>query len=361
MLRPRIVRGLRKPPRPMFAWIGPALLVLCLLALLGPSVWSLPLPLVYLLTVGTLAVGTWVTSMHLPIAPGILSYEKTRRRVREVLRGRWSPSAAAQRMQRLGIDIEQFMSAHTYRFADGDVRIELVDKRTTKGLLQFLTSSEEIGNCIALRHFVAWCLPSLLDDDSVMLADVFMKGSTNAWHQRGQVWLVAAEMADRPVLVVNGVEFNNEGAKYAEILLPAVVQMLQELSCRAGLRRVFIGVSQFGRGWCDQHLVARHDTGPVTKIHHHQLGYRYYFDAFRLQRSSGGWQYGYVLRRSLLARSYALWLGALEWSKGNRAKAAALFDSARHAHNCWELPQASKGHFAPVAILEHRGHRAAEH
>jgi hypothetical protein len=205
-------------------------------------------------------------------------------------------------------------------------------------MVQFLTSSEGIGNCIALRKFVSWCLPSLLNDETIMLADISMKGVTHVWHQRAQLWMVAAELDNCPVLTVNSVEFNNEGAKHIDRLLPAVVEVLQDVALRAGFQRIFVGISDFGRHWFDSRYSQKVATDPISKIHSRDLGYSYYFDAYRIRWKLTGRHYEYMTSRTLLACLYALTFGIIEFSTGRFAKAAAFLDSASNRRNCWEIP-----------------------
>ena len=70
--------------------------------------------------------------------------------------------------------------------------ITIEQSRRDKMVLSPAQKAAFAGNCIALRHFVAWTLPALLDDESVMLADVSVRTS-KGFQPRGQVWLVAAE------------------------------------------------------------------------------------------------------------------------------------------------------------------------
>ena len=96
-------------------------------------------------------------------------------------------------MRSVGIDAEAFQAEREFGSSDGDVRIAKVDKRTLAGVATFLTSSERIGNCIALRNFVAWTLAAYLSDATIQLADVYSRGSSRKRSQRAQVWMVAAE------------------------------------------------------------------------------------------------------------------------------------------------------------------------
>lgn len=297
-LSPRLARGVRKPLRPVYA----LLLMLPWLAVLPPLLW------------GPLAVlATWWLSTRCALAPGVLWYPEVRRRLG-------------------GAPLEgccpEFHRAR--RYEDGRVRVEVRDKRTLEGALQFLTSSEEIGNCIALRNFVAWTLPALLADPAVVLADVSYKGQ-NLWQQRAQIWMVAAQREGRRVLTVNSLEFNNEGVKHLEALMPAIVEALRDVAARAGFEEIYVGISDYGRAWLDARFPQ--GCGRISKVHGAGLGFRYHFDSFR-RRGRG---YEFVVRRSLLACAYALLVGGLHLAAGNRAKGLAFLDTARNRHNCWQV------------------------
>lgn len=338
--RPKLLRGLWKTPRPVFACLPPLALGAALM------VWAPGWAGTWTLT-ALLAAGTWLISTRLPLAPGVLRYEKTGRRLRQALAGRWEPSAVVGRMRAVGIDPGEYLRAVSYE--GPGVRIELRDKRTATGAVEFLASSEEVGNCIALRHFVSWCLPSLLDDETVVLADVQQKSGGRSWRQRAQVWLVAARRGGRPVLVVNSLELNEEGARRVGELLPAVSAMLEDVRRRAGFAEVVVGPREGGE--------------PVEKIHDASLGFAYYFDAFRLR--GGRWLH--VERRSMAARASALLFGLLDVLKGSRAKGRAQLELALRGRNAWErsLEQPrGAAHAAGVAVLgldEGGAHAVGEH
>ncbi|TPW17596.1 MAG: hypothetical protein FD126_3611, partial [Elusimicrobia bacterium] len=323
--------GLWKPPRPAYAWPFPTLAA----ALAGGWLLSGGAGgvIVYAAVLGIAVVGTCLVSLALPCAPGVLRYEKTRRRLREALDGAWRPSGAVARLRELGVDSEQYARAALYEDKESGVRVEVRDKRTLKGACQFLASSEDIGNCIALRNFVSWTLPALLDDEAVMLADVALKGS-HGWQPRAQVWMVAAECGGVPVLTVNSVEFNEEGAKRMDDVMPAAVRALKDVCARAGFKALFLGISDFGRAWCDARFKQVPGAEPVLKVHAAELGDTYYFDSFA--RRGGRWVY--MRRRSLAARAYAVAFAGVELLKGNPGKAAAFLDSAKNAANAWEVP-----------------------
>lgn len=341
-IRPRILRGLWKPPRPIYAWIGPFLLACVITGWTVLLVPGLSLVAVYLLFMAVVISGVWIVSTRLAIAPGVLCYEKTRRRLGEICGEGWKPSGAVAAMAELGIDTEEYARSRQYDMAEQGIRIEICDKRRLEDAMQFLTSSENIGNCIALRNFVAWCLPSLLDDETIMLADVSYRGSTKSWHQRAQLWMVAAEQEGRPVLTVNSIEFNNEGAKYLDILMPEIVQVMEDVARRCGFEAIYVGISDFGRDWMDNYYEQGTNTSPIRKVHSPELGFRYYFDAYAVKRN-GGKHWEYLQQRGWFARSYAIVFGVLELQKGNRAKAREFFRSAWNVNNFWEIPVVESG------------------
>lgn len=333
-LKPRLLRGLWKPPRPVYAWPLPALAAALLGGwLLGRGAGACA---VYGAVLGTAMLGTCLVSLCLPIAPGVLRYEKTRRRLKEALAGAWEPSSASRRLRELGVDAEQYARAAEYEDKEAGVRVAVRDKRTLKGACQFLASSDDIGNCIALRNFVSWTLPALLDDESVMLADVALKGS-HGWQPRAQVWMVAAERGGVPVLTVNSVEFNEEGAKRMDAVMPVAVKALKDVCARAGFKGLYLGISDFGRAWCDARYRQAEGEEPILKVHAPELGTTCHFDSFVLRR--GRWEY--MRRRTFAARAYAVVFGVVELLKGNPGKAAAFWDSARNVNNCWEIPPSS--------------------
>lgn len=331
-LRPKILRGLWKYPRPIFAWILPAAA-----AWVAGSLCPAEYPAWWGTLLSALAAmsGTWLISARLACAPGILWYEKTRRRLGQTLEGGWKPSRACALMSEMGVNVEEYLRGGA-REKEG-VRVDIRDKRTLPGALEFLTSSEEIGNCIALRHFVSWTLPSLLSDETVMLADVSLPGSSRSWHRRAQIWMVAAQHRGEPVLVLNSVEFNEEGARCLKTIMPAIIETLQDVARRAGFKAIRAGISDFGRSWLDARFPQADDRVVAAKIHSPELGFGYYFDAFRL-RHWGGRRYEYVSRRSAAARLYALVFGLLERLAGNRTKAESYFDAAASGNNSWEIP-----------------------
>ncbi len=335
-IRPGILRGLRKPPRPIYAWIGPFCLACVLAAFVLHRMPGVSLVVLYFLFMAVVIAGIWIVSTRLAIAPGVLCYEKTRRRLREICEDGWKPSRSVAAMAGLGINTEEYARSRLYEITESGIRIEIRDKRRLEEAMQFLTSSEKIGNCIALRNFVAWCLPSLLDDETIMLADVSYRGSTKSWHQRAQLWMVAAQQNGRPVLTVNSIEFNNEGAKYLDVLMPEIVAVLQDVARRCGFQAIYVGISDFGRDWFDRHFEQGADRSPIVKVHTADLGFTYYFDAYTLKRN-GGRRWEYLQERTWFARSYAILFGLIELQKRNRAKAREFFRSAWNVNNFWEV------------------------
>jgi len=302
-LSPRLARGVRKSLRPVYAGALAVLAGLPWVTVLSPIVWVL-----------LVAGATWWLSLRCALAPGVLWYSQVRR----ALSGAPLQGACAELHRAV-------------RYEQGRVRVEVRDKRTLVGALQFLTSSEEIGNCIALRNFVSWTLPSLLADPSVVLADVYLKGQ-HLWQQRAQLWMVAAEREGRRVLTVNSLEFNSEGVKHLEALMPAIIACLQDVAARAGFEEIYVGITDYGRAWLDARFPQ--GGGRITKAHGPWLGFRYHFDSFR-RRGQG---YEFVVRRTLVSCVYAVLLGLVHLATGNRAKGLAFLDTARNRHNCWQVP-----------------------
>jgi len=332
-MRPRILRGLKKPPRPIYAWPLPALIALWVFHI---SVSYLPSSLSFLsypLMLVVLTICLWHMSTRIYIAPGILYYKKTRARLLQAMNKNWLYSPVVEQMKKYDIDCEQFFRNKVYVDHSQRVCLEIRDKRTIEGAMQFLTSSELIGNCIALRNFVSWCLPSLLNDESVMLCDISVKGD-----QRAQLWMIAAERQGIPILTVNSIEFNSSGARYLDILMPKIVEVLQDVSQRSGFKGIYLGISDFGREWLDRHYPQGQSRIPVQKIHCSELGYRYYFDAYELNGFLSHRRYTYLQKRSLVVRAYALIFGFIEKLKGNPDKARAFIDSVRNNHNYWVVP-----------------------
>ena len=339
---PLILRGLTKPPRPLYGCVLPVASGLTvaygmLLAVPAISTWIL-YGIVMLFT----AVGTYFICTRLKFAPGILYYRMTREYFSRLLEGSTQKSKFETAMESLGIDIGEYEKEKIYENKEQGTRIIVRNKKTVEGAVRFLTSSEAIDSCIALQNFVSWALPSLLSDDGIMLADIFHKGSHPRHYHRAQMWMVAAEEDGMPVLTVNSLEFNEEGAKYIDLLLPEAIKVLQDVAVRGGFKKVFIGITEFGRAYLDRHFsqgVTRH---VIKKIHAPEAGYRYYFDAYVLKRSASGGRihrgYVYARKRGPLKRAYAIIFGCIEFIKGNRAKAAAFFESFANANNFWEIP-----------------------
>jgi hypothetical protein len=356
---PGILRGLRKPPRPRHAWVGPTAIALAAWYGLTVRFPGLPLWLGYVVTMVLVAVGLHVVCTYLPIAPGILRYRRTIRYLSRVLAGERPAGAIEERMREAGIDVAQYTRARVREDSARGVRIRILDKRTLEGAVRFLTSSEDIGSCIALRHFVSWTLPSLLDDPGIVLADVYHKGTHPTYVHRAQVWMVAAEEEGVPVLAVNSFEFNEAGTRYLDDIMSEAVALLREVAREAGFRKIYAGISEFGRGYLD----ARFPQGPtgaaVRKIHDREAGRAYYFDAFhrRLCRTAEGLrsEFVYMKRRGVFARTYALVYGVQEFLKGHRGKARAFFDTVRNPHNFWEIPLAGPDGSSPAAVPSSAG------
>ncbi len=335
-MNPRILKGLRKPPRPIYAWVAPTAFAF----LVGFGVFTI-YPLIsnaalFFILMGIIAPGTFLISTRLNIAPGILYYKRLRDYLSERLRKTGHVSAIEKKMQAIGINVSEFEKGRVYENKEKGIRIRIHDKKTLKGAIDFLTSSEAIGNCISLQHFVSWILPSLLSDDGIILADIDHKGSGDAYQHRAQMWMIASEDNGDPVLTVNSFEFNNDGAKYFDELMPEAIQILQDVARRSGFKKIYAGITNYGRDYLDQHYSQGASRNTIKKIHDPEAGFQYHFDAFRYRWLARD----FVLKksRSFTERAYAIIFGLFELTKGNRAKARAFFDSARNARNFWEIP-----------------------
>jgi hypothetical protein len=165
--------------------------------------------------------------------------------------------------------------------------------------------------------------------------------------------VAAEEEGGVPVLAVNSFEFNEAGTRYLDDIMSEAVALLREVAREAGFRKIYAGISEFGRGYLD----ARFPQGPtgavVRKIHDREAGRAYYFDAFRrrLCRTAEGLrsEFVYMKRRGVFARAYALIYGVQEFLKGRRGKARAFFDTVRNPHNFWEIPLAGPDGIVPAA------------
>ncbi len=149
-------------------------------------------------------------------------------------------------------------------------------------------------------------------------------------------FVVTAEQEGRPVLTVNSIEFNNEGAKYLDVLMPEIVRVMEDVAGRCGFHAIYVGISDFGQDWMDRHFEQGTSTSPITKVHSLELGFTYYFDAYAVKRN-GGTHWEYLQQRGWFARSYAIVFGFLELQKGNRAKAREFFRSAWNVNNLWAV------------------------
>jgi len=356
---PKILRGLWKPPRPIYAWIAPALAAAITGFMLVGFFPSMSTGMIYLITMTIVVAGTYVISMHLPVAPGILRYKKTRKFFSEIIKGERGKTAIEENMEALRINVDEYEKEKTYQDGAKGIRVVIRDKKTLDGAVKFLTSNEEIGSCITLRNFVSWTLPSLLDDDSIMLADVYYKGGHSTYVHRSQIWMVAAEENGEPVLVVNSFEFNKDGAKYINELLPASIEVLRDVARRAGFKKIYAGITEYGRSYLDNNFKQGQTKADVKKVHASEAGYTYYFDVFGLRRKyiDGRFrkQYVYLKKRSLITRIYALVYGLREVLKGNRAKALAFFDTIRNTNNFWEIRLEAEEDEGAVGATEDEG------
>ncbi|MFT4541276.1 MAG: hypothetical protein ACI841_003325 [Planctomycetota bacterium] len=341
-MRPRILRGLWKNPRPLWAMWGP--LLLAAIALWLVHIWAPSVPpwIALVTSIGISSSGTIALSLWAPIIPGVLWSPSIRQWLQAIYSGDTPDGLAVSAMTAVGIDAEAYLRAGEYTSASGAVRIHKLDKRELEHAIQFLTSSERIGNCIALRNFVAWTLSAFLTDAAVQLADVYCRGSSKKRSQRAQVWMVAAQRAGRPVLVVNSIEWNEPGLAYLPQTMPEIVLALQSIAADAGFQEIVVGISAHGREWLDERFPQSATQPGITKLHESGAGLRYHFDAFRkswrLDGSKLAPAYVHLPRRSLSARTYSLILFALAKLRGRDRAAQSHLASARVAHNAWSLP-----------------------
>ncbi|MDQ7824129.1 MAG: hypothetical protein RDV48_15110 [Candidatus Eremiobacteraeota bacterium] len=345
LINTRILKGLWKTPRPLATLFVPLLYLLLFPSLISliESVSGAPLSIPWCLIIFALpSIGaSYFITTRLPVAPGILTYRRTGEYMGRVFRKDFQVSAVQQAMARSGIDTGEFGQGRVYENREKGVRIVIHDKRTLEGAVGFLTSGEEVGNCIALNHAISWTLPPLLCDDSVMLGDIHYRGSQQKYQQRGQVWMIAALEGDTPVLTVNSFEFNNEGAKHLDELMPEAVKAVLDVARKGRFSRVYAGITEFARDYLDGNFRQARAAGPVKKIHTADLGFSYYFDAYALRinfaRRPAAGDYVYLERRDLGKRLYALSFALVELLSGNRAKCRAFLDTVKNAHNMWEL------------------------
>jgi len=339
---PHILRGLRKSPRPIYSWIIPTFLAASASYGLLHFAPALPAGVLVLFIMLTSTLGTYYVSIHCKIAPGVLCYERTRKYLTEIIGGTRRKSRIQERMEELGLNLEEIGKQRVYERTGKGVRIVIRNKKTLEGAVRFLTSSDEIGSCAALQNFVSWTLPSLLDDDGVLLADVYRKGARSVYRQRAQIWMVAAEEDGEPVLAVNSFEFNNEGARHIDELMEEMVEAVRDVAERGGFRKVYVGISTFGRHYLDSRFRQGQTRNTVRKIHDPEAGYRYYFDAFGLRVSFKNArlrrEYVYQKKRGPVRLAYALVFGVIELLKGNASKANCFFDTLRSRRNFWEIP-----------------------
>ncbi|MBP9865072.1 MAG: methyltransferase domain-containing protein, partial [Candidatus Omnitrophica bacterium] len=343
-ISPTLLRGLKKAPRPIYAWIIPTLLAAAFntaIFLLFPHI-SITVPGL-VIALGTIIPGTYFVSTQLPIAPGVLYYPKIKKFFRQLIQGDRPVSEINRSLEQLGVRTDEFRKHREYENAAAGVRVVVRDKRQLEDAVKFLTSSEDIDNCIALRNFVAWALPSLLDDDGIVLADLYSKGTSKRYAHRGQMWMMAAEEAGEPVLVVNSFEFNDEGAKYTDVLMPEAINALQDVAQKAGFKKIYTGITEYAREYLDRHYKQGESKNLIRKVHSaREAGFKYQFDVFALtyslSRKGFTRDYVYQKKRSLTVRAYALIFGLIEFFKGNKAKTRSFWEAAVNPNNFWEIP-----------------------
>ncbi|MBI4387532.1 MAG: hypothetical protein HY582_00610, partial [Candidatus Omnitrophica bacterium] len=342
-ISPPILQGLSKPPRPIYAWILPVTVALSVTYLTTFYFLTLPMWVPTVLLAGISILGTILASTRLNIAPGILYYKKTRTFLSQVIAGSRPKTEIEKKMETLGIQISEFGKHQVYEDSEKGVRIIVRDKKTLEDAVKFLTSSESIDNCIALKNFVSWTLPSLLDDDGIVLADIYYRATNKGYQHGGQMWMIASEENGAPVLTVNSFEFNNEGANHIDLVMPEAVKVLQAMARRARFQKIYVGITDFGRSYLDKNFPQGTTQNRIVKIHSpKEAGFTYYFDAFSLKRSFRHGQfvreYVYEKKRGPAKRLYAIIFGLIEFAKRNTAKTRAFFDSAANPNNFWEIP-----------------------
>lgn len=351
IVSPLILRGLRKSLRPLFACLPSVALVLIIFVFFEHHLNAFSIPVLYGMSLVLITATTYWLSMGLTIAPGVLYYRKTRNYLSHIInRGgqgwQLAESSIAERMGQLNISLPEYHREVIYEDNERKVRIVVRDKSILEGATRFLTSSDEVGSCIALEHFVSWALPSLLNDAGVVLADVYCQKKKSAFKQKGQIWMVAGEQNNKPVLVINSFEFNNDGAAMMDRILPACITAIKDVARRSGFKDIYCGISTFGRQYLDAHLSQKEATEEkITKIHGPDAGYKYYFDVFSLKLDfmsilkGKGLQkeYVYETKRGPQRMAYTLIFGILECLRGNRAKAAAFRQSLTDNANCWRV------------------------
>jgi hypothetical protein len=336
-ISPHIIKGLRKTPRPLYSWIIPVVFSIPLISILlnlNPDISIFRLNLILILFI---LIGTYFISMHFKISPGILYYKKTRDYLLKAVKGEFKESKLEYKMKKSGINLDEIQKEIIYE--NENIRIILRNKKTLEGAIKFLISSDEIGSCIALENFVSWTLPFLLNDDSIFLADVFYKSKAGYFNQRAQIWMIASLENNTPVLVINSFEFNELSAKHIDELMPEMINFVKEVAKRGNFKKIYAGISTFGRKYLDENFKQADKNKRIVKIHIKELGYKYYFDVFKLRFN---WkfrrlEFGYIIKRGLLRKTYALIFGLRELIRGNSYKAKAFFDTVKNSNNFWEI------------------------
>lgn len=339
-ISPHILKGLRKTPRPIYSWILPVLVNIALIYILLNIKADISIFKLYLFSVAFISTGIYLISTSLKIAPGILYYSKTKDFLLRVTKAKSEGSKLSLKMKKLGLNLNEIKEQIIYENKNRCVKIILRDKNSLEGAVRFLTSSDEIGSCTALENFVSWTLPSLLNDDGIFLAEVYHKGKRGYFSQRAQIWMVASAEDNIPLLVINSFEFNNDGAEHINELMPEMVRFIKDIAKRVGFKKIYVGISTFAREYLDKHFKQGAEEKIVVKLHDPELGYKYYFDAFKL---SYNWklkkrEFIYLKKRNILKRSYAFLFGIIEFLKGNTKKARAFFDTVKNSNNFWEIP-----------------------
>ena len=346
-INPHIMKGLKKTPRPLVAWIIPAFFILPVIYAITVFIPGIPYIPVTVISIIFLAAATFIISTSWKIYPGVLYDKRICQYFERLLNREKLEPGIPGKMKELGLNVEEYHRENEYEAPDKGIKIVIKDKRTLRGAVNFLTSGDTVGSCAALENSVSWTLPSLLADESILLADIFYKGTQNQYKQRGQVWMVAGEEDGQPVLTVNSLEFNETGSRHIEILMPRIIQALQDIARRVGFKKIYVGISTYGRCYLDKHFKQASSKNTIRKIHHSKSGYKYYFDAFGKGLSFNGGkvsvEYFYQKKRGILKRLYALIFCLIERCRGNKCKAGLFYESACCCRNCWEIPMLMAG------------------
>ena len=265
-------------------------------------------------------------------APGILRNNEVQKYLMPLFQGQ-TLIAAEGMLSRHGIDAEEYEKEQVYVSPESKAQLIKRDKRTLNGAIRFLVSSDLVASCIALQNYESWAIPALLKDPAIQLVDIYLGGQRDK-HLRAQMWLVAGEENGMPVLTVNSFEFNDEGAKYRDVLLPQAIKVLQDVGKRSGFKKIYVGITDIGREWLDQNFTQGKTAIPIVKIHDASLGHAYHFDAYERK----GNQWVYAKERGWIKRTYSMVMGIFEWMRRHSDKAAAFFETAKNPHNFWEIP-----------------------